>query len=473
MLLHLTTWWGRTRKRRPRGRGLRPGIERLERLRLLSGDAVLRWNAVALDAIAADYNLDAPPSQPGPTATARALAIVQIAVYDAVNCIDHAATPYLLRVRMPHRSSIDAAVAEAAHVTLLALYPEQKATFDRALADDLAAIPDGRPERLGIRAGRLAARRILSARARDGVDATVTYDQPVMPGSFQTFDGEPEALGANWGRVRPFAMDAVTHFRSPAPPALTSALYAEAYNEVKALGGDGVHTPTARTAEQTEIGLFWAYDGAPGLGTPPRLYNQIAQVIARQEGNTEAENARLFALVNIALADAGIACWETKYTFNCWRPVRGIRQLGPGGEDLDDGNPATAADPTWTPLGAPVTNGPPGTSNFTPPFPAYSSGHATFGAALFRVLTRFYERDDIAFSFTSDELNGVNRDPDGTLRPLVTRGFTSFSQAALENAQSRIYLGIHWGFDRDQGLRQGEAIADYVFHHVLGPRSRA
>jgi hypothetical protein len=467
MILSQAMRWDATCQSRSRRRDFRAGVERLERLQLLSGDAVLRWNTVALDAVAADYNLQTPPSQAGPTATARALAIVQIAVYDAVNCIDHTAEAYLLRRRMPRRSSIDAAVAEAAHDALVALYPKQKVTFDRALAADLAAIPDGRSERLGILAGRLAARKILTARARDGADAMVPFDQPVAAGTFQTFDDEPDALGVGWGRVRPLAMDTVTHFRAPAPPALTDASYAAAYNEVKSLGGDGLHTSTARTAEQTAIGYFWAYDGTPGLGTPPRLYNQIAQVIARQQGNTEVQNARLFALVNIAMADAGIACWETKYTYNVWRPIRGIRQVGPQGESLDDGNPATEADPTWTPLGAPCTNCPPETSGFTPPFPAYDSGHATFGAALFRTLERFYNRDDIVFSFTSDELNGVNADPDGTVRPLVTRTFTSFSQASLENAQSRIYLGIHWGFDRDQGIKQGAAIADYIFNHAL------
>jgi hypothetical protein len=264
-------------------------------------------------------------------------------------------------------------------------------------------------------------------------------------------------------------MNSTAVFMAPPPPALTSAEYAAAYDEVKRLGGDGVTTPTERTPEQTEIALFWAYDGTPGLGTPPRLYNQITQVIARQTGNTLEENARLFALVNIAMADAGCAAWATKYTYNVWRPIRGIRQQDPSGHPLDDGNPLTQADPTWTPLGAPCTNCPPGKTGFTPPFPAYTSGHATFGAAAFQTLARFYGRDDIKFTFMSDEYNGVNHDVDGTIRKLKTRTFTSFSQAAEENGQSRIYLGIHWAFDKTAGIKQGNAIANYAFEHFLEP----
>ena len=172
--------------------------------------------------------------------------------------------------------------------------------------------------------------------------------------------------------------------------------------------------------------------------------------------DTVLQNARLFALVNIALADAGIAAWDTKYAYDLWRPVAAIRRAD------DDGNPATAADPGWTPLGAPGDGFVP---DFTPPFPAYTSGHATFGAATFRVLAAFYGRDDIPFTLTSDEF-------DGTHRPAVTRSFTGFGQAAAENGASRIYLGVHWGFDDVAGQAQGRDVADYVFQHVLTPAAR-
>jgi hypothetical protein len=242
---------------------------------------------------------------------------------------------------------------------------------------------------------------------------------------------------------------------------LQSTEYTDAYHEVMALGGDGVEFPSERTDEQTQIGTFWAYDGRPGLGTPPRLFNQIARTVALHEGNTEAENARMFALVNIAMADAGFTSWNNKYDDAFWRPILGIRD-GEG-----DGNDDTVGIAGWKPLGAPASNPRPGETNFTPPFPAYTSGHATFGGAVFQTLARFYGRDDISFSFVSDELNGVTLDADGKVRPRVERSFDSFTAAKLENAQSRIYLGIHWRFDADDGIKTGDAVADYVFDNIL------
>ncbi len=231
-------------------------------------------------------------------------------------------------------------------------------------------------------------------------------------------------------------------------------------------------TPTTRTAEQTQIGTFWAYDGTPSLCAPPRLYNQITMRIAHKMGTdtNPLELARLLALVNVAMADAGIAVWESKYYYQYWRPVTGIREsdehTGPTG--LGDGNHSTAGDITYSPLGAPASNltGP----NFTPPFPAYPSGHAGFGGALFEMLRKYYRTDRIPFTFISDEFNGVTRDNTGTVRPVVERSFSSLSQAEEENGQSRIYLGIHWAFDKTEGIAQGRRVADYVFKHTLQPR---
>jgi hypothetical protein len=179
--------------------------------------------------------------------------------------------------------------------------------------------------------------------------------------------------------------------------------------------------------------------------------------------------ARLLALVNTAMADAGIAIWESKYYYQLWRPVTGIREsdAGTGPTGLGDANPDTVCDPTFSPLGAPASNltGP----NFTPPFPAYPSGHAGFGGALFETLRTFFGTDDIAFTFVSDEFNGTTKDSDGSIRPLIPRSFTSLSQAEEENGQSRIYLGIHWRFDKTEGIAQGRQVADYVFTHAFGP----
>jgi hypothetical protein len=243
---------------------------------------------------------------------------------------------------------------------------------------------------------------------------------------------------------------------------------------VKLLGGDGLVTPTTRTTEQTQIGIFWAYDGTPSLCAPPRLYNQVAMRIANKMGtDTDAlELARLLALVNVAMADAGIASWDSKYYYQYWRPVTGIREAdeGTGPSKLGDGNPATVGDKYFSPLGAPASNlmG----VNFTPPFPAYPSGHAVFGGALFETLRNFYRTDRIPFTFVSDEFNGETKDNSGNVRPKLTRSFSSLSQAEEENARSRIYLGIHWSFDATEGVKQGNRVADYVFKNMLRPDRR-
>jgi hypothetical protein len=437
---------------------------------------VLQWNTVALQAIKNDYNPGQTSEQGGPTRASRALAIVQAAIYDAVDAIDHQYTPYLVDLHASPGTSMDAAVAQAGHDTLTFLFPRQATLFNAALIQSLVGIPSG-PANLGVQLGHMAAAAILQARQNDGSNVRMPYTPGIYPGEWRPDPLHPTqvALTPGWGQVTPFALASGSQFRAPPPPALTSEQYTDAFDYVKGLGGDGIHTPTLRTPEQTLIGIFWAYDGIPQLGVPPVEYNEITQVIARQQGNSEVQNARLFALVNLAMADAGITAWDTKYVYNFWRPVAAIRESDPGTgiTGLGDGNPNTHGDVNWTPLGAPCDNGCTMGSNFTPPFPAYTSGHATFGAAAFRVLADFYGRDNIAFSWTSDEFNGKTRDQFGNVRPVVTRSYTSFSQAAYENAQSRIYLGIHWPFDRDQGLLQGKEVGDYTFQHILLPLGRS
>ncbi|MGH7288164.1 MAG: vanadium-dependent haloperoxidase, partial [Myxococcota bacterium] len=379
-------------------------------------DPVLRWNEVALEVVAEDHSgTFGAPEQGSPTRAARALAIVHAAIHDAVSAIDGSYEPYHMQMKAPPHTSIDAAVARAGHDTLVALYPAQHEVFAVALAQDLASVPDARERRAGERVGAHAAHHLLHSRRADGSQAEVVYTPGDLPGQHRVDPLHPAQgfLTPGWGAVTPFVLPSGDALRSPPPPALGSAAYAAAFLEVKDFG---VATESMRTPDQTEIGIYWAYDGTRGLGPPPRLYNQIVRGIAEQMDNDVVENARLFALVNLAMADAGIACWETKYVYNFWRPVLGVREADPdtGPSGLGDGNPFTSGDTDWTPLGAPASNQ--SGTDFTPPFPAYPSGHATFGAALFRMLERFYGTDDVAFSFVSDELNGVTTDSAGGVR---------------------------------------------------------
>ena len=443
---------------------------------------VRHWNEVAIDASGLDHTPVANGEtrvfgeQLGPARASRAMAIVHIAIFDAVNAISGRYRSYTGLPAASRDKSMEAAIAQAAHDTLSALFPSQKAAFDAQLAQELDAIHGRRPKELGIELGQRAAAAILNLRADDGSAHAeprvgIEFLTSAEPGKWRQdpVSRIPLALGAYWNEVMPFVMANSAQFRAPRPPALDSAEYAHAFAEVKSLGGDGIATATSRTAEQTETGIFWAYDGTPSLCAPPRLYNQIAMQIADQMGSDVVELTRLLALINTAMADAGIAVWESKYYYELWRPVAGIREADadPTHSLPGDGNSATVADPTFTPLGAPASNltGP----NFTPPFPAYPSGHAGFGGALFQVLRRFYARDDIAFTLISDEFNGVTLDREGNVRPLMPRTFRSLSEAEEENGQSRIYLGIHWAFDKREGIAQGRRVADHVFDHAFQP----
>ena len=450
--------------RRESYRTFRPRLELLEDRRMMSADSVLDWNAISLDAIKNDYNVGATPEQGGPGRSARALAIVHVAMYDAAMMVDGKYMPYYLNYPLFSGASLDAAVSQAAHDTLAALFPQQQSTFDAALATSLAGLPS-RAARLGTQLGSLTAQRVLATRGNDGADGPMDYTPGLLPGQYRPDPLHPDqmAIGPDWNRVDPFVLHSGTQFPAPLPPALNSEAYTQAFNQVKTLGADGVINPTTRTADQTNIGIYWAYDGVADIGTPPRLYNQIARVIAQQKGNSEVENARLFAMLNVAMHDVGVVLWTTKYDVDFWRPITGIREADPGTgpSGLGDGNLNTIGDADWRPLGSPASNE--SGTDFTPAFPAYTSGHAGFGAAVFRTIRNFYHTDSIPFTFTSDELNGVTRDSDGNIRPLAPRSFSTLSQAARENADSRVYLGVHWQFDVDQGLIQGNKVADYVF----------
>jgi hypothetical protein len=428
------------------------------------------WNQIAIDASGLDHT---PPAlgenrthgeQLGPGRAARAMAIVHVAMFEALNAIDGRYESYVGLRRTRDAASPRAAVAIAAHATLVALYPAQRAALDRVLVQKLRSLPVGRDLLGGVLLGRRAAAAILARRADDGSDhaePVVGTDWPLDEtiGAWRPdpVSGLQVALGAHWSEVEPFVLESADQFRVPPPPALGSPEFAAALDEVKRLGGDGDVTPTERSDDGTFAGIYWAYDGTPSLCAPPRLYNQIAVQIAGLRGSNALELARLLALVNLAMADAGIAIWESKYFYALGRPVSVIREV----------DPSAGGDSTWTPLGAPASNLV--ADSFTPPFPAYPSGHAGFGGALFEMLRNVYGTDAIPFTFVSDEWNGITRDNLDNVRPLVPRSFLSLSQAEEENGQSRIWLGIHWSFDKTEGIAQGRRIADFVFDHAYRP----
>jgi hypothetical protein len=392
---------------------------------------VLRWNSVTLDTIRAAHT-------PPPLA-ARNLAMVHIAIYDAVNAVSRTHQVFRVETLPARNTSPEAAAAAAAYQVLSAIYPRQRELFDRAMNKSMAEIPPGPARDEGLDLGRFVADRILAWRRDDGADrAAGRYRPAATPGVWRpTPAGFKDALFPSWGMVEPFAIRKGAVLRPVGPPHLTSAAYTAAFREVKLLGGK---YSRARTADQTQVAYFWA-DGE-GTVTPPGHWNVIAQQVAGQRKNTLAENARLFALLNVSLADAGIICWVIKFTHGFWRPVTAIAQAD------EDGNPDTEPDPDWTPLLE------------TPPFPAYISGHSTFSGAAAEVLASFFGTDKIAFEATSEGMRGV------------TRSFPGFRAAAAEAGQSRIYGGIHWQFDNMDGLAVGRHLAEHVCQRFMVPRGK-
>ncbi|BAZ08411.1 FG-GAP repeat-containing protein [Calothrix sp. NIES-4071] len=392
--------------------------------RASNNDVVLDWNATLLQAVQTDRS--APPL------AARNMAMVHAAVYDAVNSITHKYSSYKVDIPAPVGASTSAAAAAAAYRVLVNLYPQQQITFDSAYSASLAAIPDGQSETDGVTVGLKVADAILAWRSNDGANAVKAYSPGTNPGEWQP---TPPSYGgatlSQWGDVKTFAMTSSSQFRPSDPPALNSDKYTTDFNQVKEIGKID---STTRTAEQTEIALFWADN--PGTYTPPGHWNQIAEQVAVQQGSSLEDNARLFALLNIGLADAGISCWDTKYTYNFWRPITAIRNAD------TDGNLNTISDPNWTPL------------LVTPSFPDYTSGHSTFSGVADAVLTNIYG-NNFNFSTTTVGLPGV------------TRSFNSFTTAAEEAGISRIYGGIHFNSANTSGLASGRALGNYITQNFL------
>lgn len=399
----------------------------LSLLRSEAADVIGDWNAQAIAVIRTETT--APPL------AARNLAMLHVAIHDAVHSLAKTHRPYAANVAPAGPASAEAAVAGAAHQVLVNLFPSQRAAFDATFATSLSGIPDDLERNRGVELGRTVANVVLSLRANDNASTTIPYIPSSEPGAWRRtppFFRPPDL--PHWGHVQPFALSRGSQFRPPGPPQLDSAAYAAELEQVRLLGG----TQSAiRTPEQTLIAYFWA--DFTYTVTPPGHWNQIARQVAANLGLALAPKARLFALLNIALADAAIATWDAKYAYNFWRPVTAIPQA-----DLD-GNPATTADPEWSPL---LT---------TPSFPEYVSGHSAFSAAAATVLARFLGTDHVDFTVASDSV------------PDVIRAYSSFEHAADEIGMSRIYGGIHFLSGDLDGLSLGRAVGTYVDDHFLLP----
>jgi VCPO second helical-bundle domain len=419
---------------------------------------VIEWNALAGQA-AMDACLS--PTQ-NPLHEARMYAMSHVAIHDALNAIRRRFEPYAFDARVDRHTSAPAAVAAAARgvlvPTIRALPAELVpatcvdhgvATVEEHYREELAAIPDGAAKRRGIAVGERAAAAIVAKRADDGNDTPplvdTSYPQGDEPGEYRFTPGTPFAFAPRWGEVTPFVLRDAKQFRAGPPYPLTSRRYARDLNEVERFGGDGEDTPSARSPEQTEIALFW-------VESSPLAWNRIARTVASDRGLDAWEAARLFGLLNMAMADGYVGTFETKYHYNLWRPVTAIRLAD------TDGNPDTVADPDWTPL---VT---------TPPIPEHDSGHSVEGAAAAQVMRRVLGTDQVQFTACSHTLPAGNNCGEPSQ---VLRNFNSFTQATIENGESRILVGFHFRHAIDDGLDHGRHIADRAVNHYMRPESAA
>jgi hypothetical protein len=394
-------------------------------------DPILDLNAQALNAIRV--------SRTPPPLASHHLAVLHAALFDTVNSFAPTHTPYLVGDRAPEGASLEAAIAAAGHTALTLCFGQ--VANPRVFADDyerlLSGIPDGPAKQSGIAWGRQVAEQMWAARANAGMATVVAYQVKEQYAVGQWRPTPPlfrSPTLPQWAKLKPFTLESPDQFRPPPPPDVTSPSYAVDLETVQRWGG---RDSEYRTEEQTFIAAFWSDD--LGTATPPGHWNIIASTVSQEKGLSLQENARLFALMNLGMADAAIGCWEAKFCYSFWRPETAIREAD------NDGNPYTTSDPDWIPLMP------------SPTFPDYTSGHSTFSRCAATILARFLGTDAIPFSTPGEGLTDAKR------------SFPGFSAAADEVGMSRVFGGIHFPSANYWGQAHGRTIAEHVYQNFLRP----
>lgn len=383
---------------------------------------VTDWNQALLDSVAA--------SNTAPPVASRMMAMLHVAQFEAANSVQRDYRSYRQYFDCPADTSVDAAAAQAARDVLTSLFPARQAIFDAQLTNHLNLIPSSPAKTEGITLGHASAAATVAMRSNDNSGMVIVESGGNAPGQWRpTPPGNLNAALPHWRYVTPWAVQSAQQFMAGPPPELNSAEYAAAFDEVRRLGSA---TSVERTAQQTDTAFLWR--AGSNTVTPPGQWFQIAQQAATQQNLGTVESARLFALLGMAVADAGITAWETKNTYDFWRPITGIQLAD------TDGNPLTIADPAWQPLFV------------TPNHQSYTSGHSTFSSSAAALLAAYFGTDAMNFTLTGDGR---------------TRDYTSFSAAAADAGMSRIYGGIHWQFDNTSGLASGSQVGAYVFANQL------
>jgi hypothetical protein len=392
-------------------------------------DVVSDWNAIAVNTAVANKT--------NPFAQARYAAIVQLAVFEAVNAVTGDYQPYLGTITRAPGASAEAAAVEAAYQVLIAYFPASSSTLYAAYLHSMGQIADGQAKTDGIATGDTAAAAMIALRAKDGSSPPqFKTPGPAVPGEWQAtpscpiVNGVAVGIAFQWQNVTPFGIQRASDFLLDPPPALTSNRYAKAYNEVMTVGSIN---STQRPQDRANVALFYA------ASSPTQVFNQAAQQVAQQQGRSLSENARAFALINMAMSDSLVASFLNKYHYNFWRPETAIH----AGDA--DGNPETAGDPNWAPF------------IVTPCFPSYPSNHGSASNGAAAVLRRVYGEDGHSITLTNPAV------------PSIVLQYTSFKQITDDISDARVYGGIHFRTDQEAGARLGRAVGTSVYRNNLRP----